>query len=151
MEASVSGISWPFVIKVVCGTVIACCTAIVLWTLGPTVETRYFPPVSKLRILALTADDAGNSVVDAEFTKKRNCEYIGIAWFRGKPEGEFERVTVVLLRSEGDTSSPNRPQGTQRAGPWIVGIPPDEMRGNSFARLHHRCHGFWLTTTDFWP
>ena len=146
-----SGISWPFVIKTICGTVIAACTAVVIWTLGPSLETRYFPPVSKLRILSMADDGEGRTVIRAEFTKVRDCEYLGIAWFHGEPEGTFERVTVVLMREDGDTSSPNRPEGTQRAGPWIIGIPPDELVGNSFARLHHRCHGFWLTTTDFWP
>lgn len=145
------GISWPYAIKIICGTIIAACTAIVVWTVGPSLETRYFAPVSKLRILSMEASADGGTIVRAEFTKVRSCEYLGIAWFKGSPEGSFERVTLILMRSDEDTSSPNRPTGTQVAGPWIIGIPLDELLGNSFARLHHRCHGLWLTTTDFWP
>jgi hypothetical protein len=145
------GLSWHFVIKVVCGTILAACSLVLVWTAGPTIESRLFPVVSKLRIVTIAGDADGNAIITAEFSKLRNCEYVGLSWFRGLPEGEFERVPVILLRKDGDTSSPNRPVGTQRAGPWIIGMPPGEVRGNSFAKLYHRCHGAWLTTTDFFP
>ena len=122
-----------------------------LFSLGPYLETRLWPPVSKLRILSIEATGSAEATIRAEFTKLRECEYVGIAWFRGSPDGSFERVPVILLRQEGDTSSPNRPTGTQRAGPWIIGVPAGELATNSFARLSHRCHPFWLTTTDFYP
>lgn len=140
-----------FGIKVACGVIIAICTVFTLITVGPAIETHMFPVVSKLRITQVSPDVDGNSLVYAEFTKLRNCEYVGISWFHGDPAGEFERVPVILLRKEGDTSSPNRPVGTQKAGPWIIAIPPEEVRSHSFAKLSHRCNPFWLTTTDFWP
>lgn len=144
--------SWAFtVFKAFCAAIIFFAVAFTVYTIGPIIETRWFPAVSKLQILSLTATAEGGSVLHAQFTKLRGCEYLGIAWFRGSSSGEFERVPIVLLRREGDTSSPDRPQGTQRAGPWIVSLPPEELRKNSFAQLSHRCHGFWVTKTDFWP
>lgn len=134
-----------------CAAVIFVSTLYVVFLVGPAIETRLAPVVSKLRVLSLTQDENGMSIVDAEFTKLRDCEYVGISWFVGQPDGNFERVPVILMRRDGDTSSPNRPTGTQRAGPWIIGVPPAELRNNSFARLAHRCHPFWLTTTDFYP
>ena len=125
--------------------------AFTFFNMGPYLETRFWPPVSKLNVLSLTPGDDNTSVLDAEFTKRRDCEYLGISWFKALPDGKFERVPVILLRKDGDTSSPNRPVGTQRAGPWIIGVPPAELRTSSFARLSHRCHPFWLTTTDFYP
>ena len=121
------------------------------FNLGPFIETRFFPPVSKLTIVSIEPDANGGSRIEAEFTTLRSCEYIGINWFRTWPNGTFDPVPVTLLRKPGDNSSPNRPLGTQRSGPWIVGIPPDEFRTASFARLSHRCHPFWTTTTDFYP
>lgn len=134
-----------------CAAIIFACTLYFVFMVGPAVETRFFPVVSKLTVTSLAADETGQAVIGAQFTKLRDCEYLGIAWYRGSPSGQFERVPVILQRQEGDTSSPNRPTGTQRAGPWIIGMPPAEIPGNSFARLSHRCHPFWVTTTDFYP
>lgn len=140
------------IVKAISAAIIFASALFAIFIVGPAVETRWFPVVSKLRITkVMTGEEAGTSVVYAEFSKKRDCEYVGIAWFQGDPNGVFERVPVILLRKEGDQSSPNRPLGTQKAGPWIVGVPPDELRKNSFARLYHRCFPFWPTTTDFWP
>jgi hypothetical protein len=138
-------------IKAFCAAIVFAATLFTILTIAPAIETRFAPVVSKLRITKVMADDAGNSIVYAEFTKLRDCEYIGLSWYHGDPRGEFERVPVVLLRKEGDTASPNRPLGTQKAGPWIVSISPAELRGNSFARLSHRCNFLWLTNTDFLP
>jgi hypothetical protein len=139
-------------IKVSCATIAFVATAFTIYTVGPALETRFWPAVSKLQILSLETDDSGQAVVMTEFTKLRGeCEYVGIAWFKGRPDGNFERVPVILQRRDGDTSSPNRPPGTQRAGPWIIGMTPAELRTGSFAKLTHRCHPLWVTTTDFWP
>lgn len=137
-------------IKVACAVIIVICSVFTLFTVGPAIETRLFPVVSTLRILSITADQDGQAVVDAEFTKLRDCEFVGISWYRNLAEG-FERVPVILHRREGDTSSPNRPVGTQRAGPWVIGMPAAELRENSFAVLTHTCHPLWPTRTAFWP
>jgi len=126
-------------------------TVFVAWTAGPYVEKWAFGPVvSKLRILSFEVTPDGNTKLAAEFTKLRDCEYVGIAWFRRYDAG-FERIAVELMRAAGDTSSPNRPLGTQRAGPWVVHLTPDDIRTNSFAQLRHKCHGLWITTTEFYP
>jgi len=140
-----------FAFKVFCTTVIVFVTVFTVYTVGPALERRYFPVVSKLTILDMKANEDGNAVIMAEFTKTRACEWVGLAWFKGKPEGGFERVSVILHRQREDTSSPNRPLGTQKAGPWIIGIPAEEIAGNSFAKLRYRCHGLWTTEADFWP
>ena len=147
------GNKWAvFVVKAISAAIIFASALFAIFIVGPAVETRWFPVVSKLRVTkVLAGDEPGTSVVYAEFTKLRNCEYVGISWFRGVPDGEFERVPVILLRKDGDTSSPNRPLCVQKSGPWVVGVPPEELRQNSFARLSHKCFPFWTSTTDFWP
>jgi hypothetical protein len=123
-----------------------------VYTAGPWLETRFFPVVGKLEIeSAEPGPMPGTTLVRAAFRKLRNCDYIGIAWFRGTREDGFERVPIILQREPGDLSSPNRPVGYQQAGPWIIGVAPDELRSLSFAELQHRCHSFWVTTTEFWP
>ncbi len=135
-----------------CTAITFAATLYTIWLAGPWIETRYYPAVSRLKVLSSTVDrETGGASITVEFTKLRACEWIGIAWYRGKQDGLFERVPVTLGRRAGDTSSPNRSTGRQSAGPWIIGLSLDDLRSNSFAQLTHRCHPFWITTTDFYP
>lgn len=139
-----------FAFKTFCATVIAITTMWTVYIVGPVIETRYFPVVDKLIIDKTEWQGPETTRVWASFKKLRNCEYIGIAWFRGSRD-DFRRVPVILHREEGDRSSPNRPMGYQHAGPWDVGVPLHELPSNSFARLHHRCWPLWTSTTEFYP
>jgi len=137
-------------VKAICAGVIFASTLYAIWVVGPWLETRYFPAVGKLMIQQATEID-GKSVLHVAFRKLRDCEYIGIAWYRGQQGGEFTRVPIVLGRQEDDNSSPNRAVGFQFTGPWTVDVPMAELHSNSFALLQHRCHPAWLTTTEFYP
>lgn len=135
-----------------------CVVAIVLamlWTtltIGPHLEARYFPVASRLQITAMEDTGRGTTRVWASFTKLRDCEFLGLSWYRGSRAGGFERVHVALQpRPDGDLSGLTRPLGWQFAGPWEVGMPANEIPDGSFARLAHRCHIFWVSMTEFYP
>ncbi len=138
-------------VKSMCATIVFFSGVFTVYAVGPAIETKYFPVVSKLEILSIKELPDGQTEIRAAFRKIRDCEYVGVSWFAGSRSEGFERVSVVLMREKGDTSSPNRPVGYQRAGPWIIGVSPDDLRKGSFAQLVHRCHPFWTTTTDFFP
>ncbi len=142
---------WYFGIKAVAAAFIFFCTLVTLMTAAPMIETRFFPVLDKLEILTVEPLGENLSRVRAAFRKKRNCAYLGIAWYRGKQGDEFERVSVALGRDPGDVSSPNRPVGYQKAGPWDIGMPADEVRGNSFVEVYHQCFFAWTTRTEFYP
>lgn len=138
-------------IKTICAVVAFFGMIFTIYAVGPTLETKFYPVVSKLEIMSIAPNGTGQTEVKAAFRKLRDCEYVGIAWYVGSKTGDFERVSIQLMRDPRDTSSPSRPLGYQRAGPWIIGMSPYDVRNNSFARLTHRCHPFWTTTTDFYP
>jgi hypothetical protein len=140
-----------FIVKAMAATTVFFSGAFTVYAVGPALETRFFPVVSKLEILSIKPTEDGRTEIKAAFRKIRECEYVGISWFVGKRPDDFQRVSLVLMREANDTSSPDRPLGYQRAGPWIIGIPIEDVRNNSFARLTHRCHPFWTTTTEFYP
>lgn len=140
-----------FFVKTFAASVIFIMTGFIVFVVGPVIETKFLPPVSKLQILSMEATPDGQTIIHAAFVKHRDCEYIGIAWYRGTRATGFERVPIILQRSPGDDSSPNRPVGYQTAGPWIVDMPMSEIKNNSFVELFHRCHAFWLTRTEFYP
>jgi hypothetical protein len=118
---------------------------------GPYLETRFAPVVSKLTIVRLEAVSPTQTKVWAAFTKLRQCDYLGISWYHREFDHSFVRVPVQLLREPGDVSSPNRPVGTQQAGPWIIDIPIEHLRSESFVELQHSCHPGWTTVTEFYP
>lgn len=140
------------IIRVFCGFITMVSLVFTLYRVGPWLETRYFPVVSKLDILSAEPRNGGmQTELRAAFRKNRDCEYIGLAWFVGDRATQFDRVSIILMRDQNDTSSPSRPLGYQKAGPWLLSIPPDDVRKRSFAQLFHRCHPFWTTVTEFYP
>jgi hypothetical protein len=122
-----------------------------VFTVGPWLESRVFPVVGKLVILRAEPTPSGGTLIYAAFSKKRDCEYVGISWHRRLPDGSIERLPITLHRAAGDVSSPNRPVGSTVAGPWELPVPFDELKADTFALLQHRCHSFWITTTEFFP
>lgn len=133
------------------GTVSVLAGIYIFFVLGPAVETRWFPVLNKMTILDVRPLTGSTSAVYTEFSKRRSCEYMGIAWYRGNEDKNFERVSMVSMRDPGDTSSPSRPVGSQRAGPWRIAMPAEEVRENSFVQVFHRCHPLWTTMTRFYP
>ena len=137
-------------VKAASAAVVFVATLVAIWLLGPTVETKFFPVVGKLAITKMEAVSDTETKIWAYFFKRRSCEYVGISWF--KRDGDsFVRVPLQLLRQPGDVSSPNRPVGAQTSGPWIVGIPKDQIIANSYVELQHRCGFPWLSITEFYP
>lgn len=140
-----------WVVQTICVAVIMLCTIGLFYSVGPALETTYWPVVSKLQIKNIEVDEKKWVRIQATFTKLRDCEYVGLTWFKGQRPNDFERVPVVLQRDPLDVGSPTRPLGTQRAGPWLIAVTPEEFKYQSFAQLWHRCHPFWTTVTEFYP
>ncbi len=140
------------IVRIVCAFITFVALVFTLYRIGPYLETQYLPVVSKLEILSAVPRNGGmQTELRAAFRKTRDCEYIGLAWFVGDRQTQFDRVSIILMRDQGDTSSPSRPLGYQKAGPWLLSIPPDDVKKRSFAQLFHRCHPFWMTVTEFYP
>lgn len=138
-------------VKTICATVIVISLLGGFYSLGPKLETARWPVVSKLKILKVEETPEHWTKIQVSFTKLRDCEYLGVSWYLGARTNMFERVAVVLQRDPPDVGSPNRPLGTQRAGPWLIAINEHDFYNRSFALVFHRCHPFWNTITEFYP
>lgn len=143
--------SVPPVVKLMSSVITLFMTLYAIFLLGPWLEMRYWPVLSKLEILRIEPQSPLHADMYVQFTKERDCQYIGMAWFKGLRSGGFERVLVIPMRDPKDTGSPNRPLGTQRAGPWRISMLAEEVKTNSFANIFHQCHPFWITHTKFYP
>lgn len=121
----------------------------VIFSAGRAYEGDLLPVVGRLQIDRIERSPGG-SLIWVRFNKLRDCEFVGLAWYHGERDGVFDRARIEF-RQSGDDSAATRVTGEQRAGPWFVSIPPDEIETNSFAYLRHRCHPLWETQTPFYP
>lgn len=144
-------LDWIAIMKTVLLTFTVVCTLYIAFLVGPVLETKLFPVLDPLQIDRVEYKDEDNAYVYASFNKRRACEYVGTAWYKGLRSGEFDRVLMITIRQEGDNSSPTRPQGRQHAGPWLIGMNAKDVVRYSFVDIFHRCHPFWITRTNWYP
>jgi hypothetical protein len=116
---------------------------------GPAAERYLFPVVSHFEIVQIDPDGVGSRVY-VRFEKYRRCEYLGMTWSQIMPDGTMQRAFLNLKPAD-DMTSPTRPVGEQIAGPWYVGMSPDQIKNHSRVTLSYRCHPLWLTEADAWP
>lgn len=142
---------WFSIIRAACATITVMMVLYLIFLVGPVLETRWNPVLDKLQIQSVTPISDKESELFVAFRKRRDCEYVGMAWFRDDGQNGLDRVALVQMRPPGDVTPPNRPLGLQRAGPWHVAIPADQIRTKSVVEVLHRCHPFWMTRTRFYP
>lgn len=112
-----------------------------IFTVGPFVESRYFPVVRDTRILNEEAVPAGVSFF-VRFRKVRRCAFLGLAWY---VDDVRLPVNFELMPEE---MPQTRPPGGQFAGPWL--IPTQHTTVGTRAYAYHRCHPLWVTITKFY-
>ncbi len=120
-------------------------TMLFLWT-GPAIETRFFPVYSHFEVV--TADKAeGGTIATFKFTKYRDCEARGWAWY----VGEFGAVArQVEVRPVKDISV-RRPVGPSISAPYLIAAEPDQVRDQMQAEILSYCHPLWLTRSVVRP
>ncbi|WP_309082873.1 hypothetical protein [Chelativorans sp.] len=97
-----TAVSWAlFLFKAFCASVIFMATVFTVYTVGPKMETRYHPVVSKLRILSLTSNDDGYAVILAEFTKLRVLRIYRDRLVPGKSRFRFRACACDPLTTGG--------------------------------------------------
>lgn len=124
---------------------------VTFFTAGPWFETNYWPVLSKLEFVEIQPVNENASRVRVKFTKQRNCEYIGTSWYAMGFNGISDRVPMVPIKDPNDLSPPTLMVGKQYGGPWLLGIPWEEVKAKSYVLVYHKCHSFWTTTTLFYP
>ncbi len=113
---------------------------------GPAVETRFFPVYS--RFVVVTAEDhEGGTLATFRFTKYRQCDARGWAWFIG----EFGAVSRQVEVKPAEGIRQDRPLGASVSSPYVIAAAPDDVRNRMHAEIYSRCHGLWLTRSVVYP
>lgn len=132
-------------------TTVAAITLLVLvFTFGPVFETRFFPVYSKFKIVSVERISATTSKAVFQFTKRRQCEPQGFAWYFGEPGGAFRQLQVFIDRPK-NAGNFIRPIGTQTTDPYIIEATVEQLASATFAEIYNRCHPFWLTRSEIYP
>ena len=146
-----SPISWQLAIKAVCAGLIFVCTVATILLAGPALEGKMFPVVSHFEITRTVPISAEETAVYGAFTKYRECEYVGMSWYRKDGTGSLERVGLRQVPPAGDIPNPTRPLGRQSFGPWNVAMGEADIRPRSYVEVAHNCTWLWITKTVFYP
>lgn len=132
--------------KMLARPVMAIWAALVLipiaFNFGSEYEGDVFPVVDDVHVV--TSSSIGGAVaIYVAFHKRRQCEYLGLNWYKGP------RRLIIDFQPGSDLAPQSRPVGDQLAGPWVVhGVSTLE---GTHASVVHRCHPLWLTYTNFYP
>lgn len=131
----------PFLFFALIGPVLT----VIYWPTLATLEGKYFPVVSGVRVLSAGGIPEGR-LSFWEFEKVRDCDFLDLTFYEGRRGERFSIITTDFNPDGGiDTS---RPTGENVAGPWLhyTTSPPE----NWFSDVRHRCHPLWITRTRFW-
>lgn len=115
-------------------------------TYGPRLEGTLRPVVVSTHLTRVLPDEDNWSVIYGDSRKVRDCTFIGMEWYYGKPRADHVLVPLEILEP-----SRIRNNGEFGFGPWRINLSSDLVREKSFAIVRHRCHPFWVTETHFWP
>jgi hypothetical protein len=114
-----------------------------IFTLGPMLETKYWPVYSHFTVVKARNVPAGLEVT-ARFTKNRNCAPQGYGWYLG----EFGIMKQVITRSSDITV--HRPLGNQIGVFTVEELRLDDL-DYLYAEVYHHCHPLWLSRSVIYP
>lgn len=124
---------------------------VMLFTVGRSVETAMFPVFSYFRIASVQEIEPNVIRLQVSFTKDRDCEPGGYAWYAGQRGGTFRELGVRTIPPEGNQTG-IRPLGAgQVSRPFDLLISADEFEAGIFADVYSRCHPLWLSRSEVYP
>ena len=119
------------------------------FTIGPDLETRFWPAYGKFRLVSVEPHGEGYSRAVFEFEKKRSCTPAGFAWFNGEIGSSYQLVDYAIDGPGG--SGVQRPVGFHRSSPYLLEAKPEDVRNRLLGEIYSRCHPFWITRSEVYP
>lgn len=122
---------------------------ILIWfatIIGPKIESVIFPIVRNVQVQKFEFIDKSHTQILGSAEKLRECTFLKLEWYYGKPDSAHVLVPVKFL--EGNKI---REGGLFDFGPWEISLGVDQIKNQTFAIVYHRCHPFWVSETKFFP
>lgn len=112
---------------------------------GPRLEGYLLPVANNMTITQTNEIETIETETFGTIGKLRDCQYDHLEWMYGKNSNRSVRVLVKFVEG-----SKIRPEGGFSFGPWIVQLTPKQITENSFVKVFHKCHPFWITETHLY-
>lgn len=123
-------------------------------TIGPEIETRFFPVYTKFAVKSIERGVGGDSTtVVFRYSKLRDCVSLGSAWYLRTPDSDLgpnRPLDYSVLYPPGHTTN-SRPIGRHESRPMVFATNPEEFMAQANGDIHSRCHPFWLSKTTIFP
>lgn len=107
------------------------------------IEGKYAPVVGNVSITSAKPAGGGTEITGTA-KKLRACDFLYIDWYL--ENGNRRSLASVNYLEEAKV----RTVGDFEFGPWLVNIPPHELKSQSFADVVHYCHPLYNTVTRFY-
>lgn len=118
---------------------------LVLWV-GPAAETRFFPVYSRFDVVSAEPAEGG-TIATFKFTKYRDCEARGWAWYIGEFGALARQVEIKNVQGV----SKRRKLGPTTSLPYLIAAEPDQVRSEMHAEILSYCHPLWLSRSVVRP
>lgn len=122
-------------------------TIMAMSTIGPELESRFYPVYDKFVILTITPIKPGWVRVQFRSTKYRICAPRGFVWFEGQAD-ETSRIVDYDIVGERDGLLP---EGDFVSLPYDMNVTEEELRTTVYAEVFSKCHFLWLTKSVVYP
>lgn len=115
-------------------------------TVGPAVETRFFPVYSRFELIRADATAEG-TVAQFRYVKLRECPAQGFSWYVGELGAASRQVVVEPTRPL------NQPRsvGEHITTPYLMDVDLRHIKDGMRAEIFNRCHPFWISRTEIYP
>lgn len=115
-------------------------------TVGPAIETRFFPVYSKFALVSASEKDGG-TVAQFRYEKLRECPAQGFSWYVGELGAASRQVVVEPIKPL------NRPRsvGEHVTTPYLMDVDIRHLVDGMRAEIFNRCHPFWISRTEIYP
>lgn len=110
-------------------------------TVGGEIEGALFPVASDTTFGVVEPVTPTAVRVYGDSEKRRDCDFVRL-------EFRTQAGTVAPVHFEEGTV--DRRAGDFGFGPWIVQMTPEQL-ANATVMVYHRCHGFWVTQSRWYP
>lgn len=108
------------------------------------IEGYIFPVVSQTQITKIEPVGEYHSRIWGVSVRERNCDFAGLTWKINVPP---RSMNVEVIFEEG---AKIRDDGKFEFGPWLIHLPPGQLKFSSAVALHE-CHPGYITETLFYP
>jgi hypothetical protein len=118
-------------------------------TIGPVLDGLWTPPIRAAKLIELERLPSGATRFRVQYSKARDCRYLGTSWHVVDVEGRARRVPVRRVDRPTDLPAFSRPAGVYVGEAYELPSAPPGAK--LYAVVFHSCFPTWETRSLLGP